>query len=135
VARFAIFAISRDGGEIAVGGDRETRFDDIHAHLVEQRGDLQLLVMAHGRAGRLLAIAQGGVEDQDSVVIGHVGISLALFGVWRRYPSPERSRRMARSEAAKEQKTKQTRPCTGHRQGRDMRSIGHEREKYRTCAG
>jgi len=69
-----------DGGEIAFRGDGEPGLDDIYAHLVQQRRDLQLLGMAHGGAGGLLAIAQGGVEDQHAVVgggrssgLGHVG--------------------------------------------------------------
>jgi hypothetical protein len=37
-------------------------------------GDLQLFLERHGGAGRLLAVAQGRVEDQDSVVGGHVGM-------------------------------------------------------------
>src|SRR6056297_2178128 len=38
--------------------------------------------MGHGRAGRLLAVAQGGVEYQDTVVVlGHRSVSLLLaFG-------------------------------------------------------
>ena len=56
--------------EVAVRGDREAGLDDVDAHLVEERGDLQLLVQAHGGAGRLLAVAERGVEDQDAVLSG-----------------------------------------------------------------
>ncbi len=53
--------------EIAGGRHREAGFDDIHAHLVEQLGDLDLLLQSHGCAGRLLAVAQGGVEYPNFV--------------------------------------------------------------------
>ncbi len=70
--------------EIALGGDREARLDDVDAHLVEHLGDLQLLVQRHRGAGRLLAVAQGRVEDQDAVLarvgsIGHIGFLVAGF--------------------------------------------------------
>ena len=57
-------------GEIAFRSDRETGLDDVDAHVVEQAGDFQLLVMGHGGAGALLAVAQGGVEDDDAVLVG-----------------------------------------------------------------
>ena len=44
--------------EIALGGDREAGLDDVDAHLVEQFGDLELLLEGHGGAGALLAVAQ-----------------------------------------------------------------------------
>ena len=59
-----------DGGEIAVGGDRKAGFDDVDAHLIEQLGDFELLLVRHGGAGALLAVAQGGVEDDDAVLLG-----------------------------------------------------------------
>ena len=59
-----------DGGEIALRGDREAGLDDVDAHVVEQLGDLELLVVGHGGAGALLAVAQGGVEDDDAVLLG-----------------------------------------------------------------
>ena len=59
-----------DGGEIALRGDREAGLDDVDAHLVEQLGDLELLLVGHGGAGALLAVAQGGVEDDDAVLLG-----------------------------------------------------------------
>ena len=37
---------------------------------VEQLGDFELLLVGHGGAGRLLAVAQGGVEDDDAVLLG-----------------------------------------------------------------
>ncbi len=68
-------AISRDGLEIAVRGDREAGLDDVDAHRVEKLGDLELLLERHGGAWALLAVAQGGVEDQDAVGWGgHGGV-------------------------------------------------------------
>jgi hypothetical protein len=62
---------SRDGLEITVRGNREAGLDDVDAHHVQHVGDLELLLEGHGRARALLAIAQGGVEDQDAVLRGH----------------------------------------------------------------
>ncbi len=59
-----------DGGEITLGRDRETGLDDVDAHVVEQLGDFELLLVGHGGAGALLAVAQGGVEDDDAVLLG-----------------------------------------------------------------
>ena len=59
-----------DGVEIALGGDREAGLDDVHAHGVEEVGDLLLLLEGHGGAGALLAVAQRGVEDEDLVGVG-----------------------------------------------------------------
>ena len=57
-------------GEVTVGGDGKAGLDNVDAHLIEQFGDLELLLMGHGRAGALLAVAQGGVEDVDAVLFG-----------------------------------------------------------------
>src|SRR6185312_12056692 len=59
-----------DGGEVAFRGDREAGLDDVDAHRVEELSDLDLLFVGHGRAGALLAVAQGGVEDDDAVLVG-----------------------------------------------------------------
>ena len=69
-ARLMTLPISSDRLEIAVGGDREAGLDDVDAHLVEEFGDLHLLGERHRRAGRLLAVAQGGVENDDAVLLG-----------------------------------------------------------------
>ena len=85
-----------DGLEIALGGDGKAGLDDVHAHLVEQGRDLELLVEGHGRAGRLLAVAQGGVEDQDVVLgwglVGHCAGS-SDSGLLRRFDSDPLSAR------------------------------------------
>ncbi len=53
--------------EIAVGGDGEAGLDHVDAHLLEQQRDLDLLVEIHRRAGRLLAVAQSRVKDDDAI--------------------------------------------------------------------
>ncbi|KAF0129963.1 MAG: hypothetical protein FD148_1651 [Methylocystaceae bacterium] len=58
-----------DALEITGTGDREAGFDNIDAQLVEEIRDLELLFQCHRGAGRLLAVAQGGVENQDARVI------------------------------------------------------------------
>ena len=47
--------------------------DDVDAHVVEHLGDLDLFLERHGGAGALLAVAQGGVEYDDAVLVGLVG--------------------------------------------------------------
>ena len=59
-----------DGRKVAIRGDREAGLDDVDAHIVEQLGNLELLLMGHGGARALLAVAQGGVEDDDAVLLG-----------------------------------------------------------------
>ena len=53
--------------EVAGGGDREARLDDVHAEADERVRDFQFLVDGHARARRLLAIAQRRVEDIDAL--------------------------------------------------------------------
>src|SRR5262249_46424765 len=57
-------------GEVALRGDRKAGLDNVDAHLVEELGDLELLLMGHGGARALLAVAQGGIEDEDAVLLG-----------------------------------------------------------------
>ena len=56
--------------EIAFRGDGEAGLDDVDAHRVEHVGDFELFLQGHRRAGRLLAVAQRGVEDEDPVLVG-----------------------------------------------------------------
>ncbi len=56
--------------EVAFRGDREAGLDDVDAHVVQHLGDLELLLEGHGGAGALLAVAQGGVENDDAVLLG-----------------------------------------------------------------
>ena len=46
-------------------GNREAGLDDVHAERVELTRQLQLLRRAQREAGRLLAVAQRGVEDSN----------------------------------------------------------------------
>src|SRR4029453_9377258 len=50
--------------------DGKAGLDDGDAHLLEQLGDFELLLVGHRRAGALLAVAQGGIEDIDAVLFG-----------------------------------------------------------------
>src|SRR6478672_13234422 len=59
-----------DGGEIALRCNREAGLDDVDTHGVEHLGDFELLLMRHRGTGRLFAVAQGGVEDDDAVLLG-----------------------------------------------------------------
>ena len=59
-----------DGGEVIRRGNRKAGFDDVDAQGFEGAGDLQLLGQVHGSAGRLLAVAQGGVKNQNAVGVG-----------------------------------------------------------------
>ena len=64
--------------EVAGRGDREAGLDDVHAEVVEGVGDLELLGEVHAGAGRLLAVAQRGVEDQDAIrIVRRHGLTLA----------------------------------------------------------
>ena len=54
-----------DGFEIAGRGDRKAGFDDVDAQIDQRLGDFQLLGNVHAGAGRLLAVAQRGVENAN----------------------------------------------------------------------
>ncbi len=66
-----------DGFKIAVGTDGESGFDDVDAHGFQETGDFQLFASGQGRARRLLAVAQSGVEDSYGVV----GLVVGRYGV------------------------------------------------------
>ncbi len=72
--------------EVAGRGDREARLDDVDAKARELVGDLELLGGVQRDAGRLLAVAQGRVEDADVVgvvlVAAHDGCLLLAEGSW-----------------------------------------------------
>src|SRR5579883_142321 len=61
------------GVEVAFGGDRESGLDDVDPHRIEQLGDLELLLVCHRGAGRLLTIAQGSVKNDDAILLGLCG--------------------------------------------------------------
>ena len=58
------------GFEITFAGDGETGFDDVHAQRFQLRCDFQFFLEIHRAAGGLFPVAQGGVEDADTI-IGH----------------------------------------------------------------
>jgi len=58
--------------EISVGARRKTCLDDIHLQSLELARNAQFLVAGHGCTRRLLAIAQGGIENDQFV--GHVSL-------------------------------------------------------------
>ena len=60
-----------DGVEVAVGGDGEASFDDVDAEGGELVGEAEFFGVVHGAAGGLLAVAEGGVEDDDLGVGSH----------------------------------------------------------------
>ena len=51
--------------EVAGRGDGKAGFDDVDAQIDQRLGDLELFVEVHAAAGRLLAVAERGVEDDD----------------------------------------------------------------------
>ena len=60
-----------DGLEVAGRGSRESGLDEVDAHPLEGAGDLELLLDVQRDAGRLLAVAQGRIEDQYFVLSCH----------------------------------------------------------------
>ena len=50
-----------------VGSDRESRLDDVHAEAFQQLGDLDLFDRVQLAAGNLLAVAERGVENVQSL--------------------------------------------------------------------
>ncbi len=55
---------SRMAGGVAFGGDGEAGFEDVDAERGELVGHAELFGVVHGAAGGLLAVAEGGVEDE-----------------------------------------------------------------------
>jgi hypothetical protein len=58
--------------KVAVGAGGKTGLDHVDLQALQLAGDPQLLVLGHGGAGGLLAVAQGGVENDEFV--GHGGL-------------------------------------------------------------
>ena len=81
-----------DGLEVTGRGGREAGLDHVHAQARELVRDLELLAGVQRDARRLLAVAQGGVEDDDSVVHGAplVGFSCSFFSWVRGYAAATR---------------------------------------------
>ena len=59
--------------EVAGRGDREARLDHVDAEPCELLGDLDLLLRVERDPGRLLAVAQRGVEDLDAILNAVLG--------------------------------------------------------------
>ena len=55
-----------DGFGVALGGDGEACLQDIDTEGGDLVGQAQLLAAMHGASGRLLAVAEGGVEEVDA---------------------------------------------------------------------
>jgi hypothetical protein len=64
--------------EVARRGDREPGLDHVDAQPRELVRDLELLDRVQRDAGRLLAVAQRGVEDDDPVRVHDVAPSLGV---------------------------------------------------------
>jgi len=64
------FGNRADGIGIARAGGCEAGLDHIDAELFQLARDAQLFLPGHRRAGALLAVAQGGVENKQTVVHG-----------------------------------------------------------------
>ena len=74
-------------------GDGETGLDDVDAKVAQGVGHLKLFGQVHAGAGRLFAVAQGGVEDQDAAVIGHGESSIERKSPGTRRPGAVVSKR------------------------------------------
>ena len=89
-----------DGFEVTVAGDREAGLDDVDPEARELVGDLELLADVQRDAGRLLAVPEGRVEDQDlvhrssfwSVLAGRFGIRQTKFATNKKPLGPEGTR-------------------------------------------
>jgi hypothetical protein len=60
-----------DGVGVALAGDGETGFNDVDAECRQLMGHAQLLFVVHGAARGLLAVAEGGIEEDYLVRRGH----------------------------------------------------------------
>ena len=74
-----------DGLEIALRGDRKAGLDDIDAQIDQGLGDFHLFGQVHARPGRLLAVAERGVENYNlsGCCIGHDFLVSCHF--WREH--------------------------------------------------
>ena len=76
-----------DALEIAVGAGGKAGLDHVHAQAFQLARNADLLVTGHGRAGRLLAITQGGIENDE--LVGHgVFLWLAVMRMERSVQHP-----------------------------------------------
>ena len=59
--------------KIAHGSDRKSGLDDVHAQIDQRLRNFELLAQIHAAARRLLAVAQGRVEDCNLAVFARCG--------------------------------------------------------------
>ena len=62
-----------DRFKITRAGDGKAGFNDVHPKLLEGTGNFEFFRQIQRGAGRLFAIAQRGVKDQDARLIGRIG--------------------------------------------------------------
>jgi hypothetical protein len=62
-----------DGFEVALRGSGKAGLDDVDLEALELARNADLFILGHRRARRLLAIAQGGVKDDQAVRVRHGG--------------------------------------------------------------
>ena len=65
------FGNAVDGIEVAGAGGGKTGFNHVYAQFFQLAGNADFFFFGHRRAGRLLAVAQGGVEYDYAIVAGH----------------------------------------------------------------
>ncbi len=99
-----------DRVEVAVRAGREAGFDHVDLHPLELLRDADLLFLRHRRAGRLLAVTQGRVENDQFVchVRSPVGRLLSKFGVAMRKKYGKRNSGVCATAGDAEQQTRQT---------------------------
>ena len=56
-----------DGFEVAGGSDGEAGLEEVDAEGGELVGHAEFFGVVHGAAGALLAVAQGGIEEEDAI--------------------------------------------------------------------
>ena len=70
---FGILGNLAHSGEITLRSDWKTRLNDVDAHIIEQARNLELFFMGHGRARRLLSVAQSCVKNYYAVLCHRLG--------------------------------------------------------------
>ena len=71
-----------DGFGVALGGDGEAGLQDVDAESGDLVGHAQLLGAVHDAAGRLFAVAQGGVEEEDAAGLRLLPVARAARVGW-----------------------------------------------------
>ncbi len=85
-----------NGGEVAFADDGEAGFNDIDFEAGELAGDLELFPQVHRGARALLAIAERGVKDDDSIVFHRLSFGCRLAVDYCVYASRPSLRNLAR---------------------------------------